>query len=113
MYDEEFQAALDESGGDQDYAAFAENHRFLIPEGCHWRDVQAHTVNVGQALSRALREIEKANPGRSTASSAMPNGPTRSGCRMRSCATSLTTSRACRCPTARWTRTSSARPTNT
>lgn len=62
VYDEEFQAALDESGGDSDYASFAENHRFLIPEGCHWRDVQARTENVGQALSRALREIEKANP---------------------------------------------------
>lgn len=62
VYDEEFQAALEESGGDRDYAAFAENHCFLIPEGCHWRDVQAHTVNVGQALSRALREIEKVNP---------------------------------------------------
>ena len=61
VYDEEFQAALDESGGDQDYAAFAEYHRFQIPEGCHWRDVQEHTENVGQALSRALREIEKAN----------------------------------------------------
>lgn len=61
VYDEEFQAALDESGGDRDYAAFAENHRFLIPEGCHWRDVQARTENVGLALSRALREIEKAN----------------------------------------------------
>ena len=62
VYDEEFQAALDESGGDSDYASFAENHRFLIPEGCHWRDVQARTENVGQALSRSLREIEKANP---------------------------------------------------
>ncbi len=61
VYDEEFQVALDESGGDRDYAAFAENHRFLIPEGCHWRDVRAHTENVGQALQRALREIEKAN----------------------------------------------------
>ncbi len=61
VYDEEFQAALAESGGDQDYASYAENHRFQIPEGCHWRDVQARTENVGQALSRALREIEKAN----------------------------------------------------
>ena len=62
VYDEEFQAALDESGGDQDYAAFAENHRFLIPEGCHWRDVRAVTSNVGQALQKAMRGIEKANP---------------------------------------------------
>jgi type I restriction enzyme M protein len=35
VYDEEYQRALDESGGDQDYALFPENHRFQIPEGCH------------------------------------------------------------------------------
>jgi hypothetical protein len=28
VYDEEFQATLDESGGEKDYAAFAENHRY-------------------------------------------------------------------------------------
>jgi type I restriction enzyme M protein len=61
-YDEEFVQALEESGGDRDYAAFPENHRFLIPEGCHWRDVRERTSNVGQAIQRALREIEKANP---------------------------------------------------
>ena len=33
VYDEEFQQALDESDGDVDYAAFAENHRFQVPEG--------------------------------------------------------------------------------
>ena len=39
VYDEEYDIALNESGGDIEYAAFAENHRFVIPEGCHWRDV--------------------------------------------------------------------------
>jgi type I restriction enzyme M protein len=62
VYDEEFKQALDESGGDMEYAAFAEQHRFQIPPGCHWRDVRARTTNVGQALQTALREIEKANP---------------------------------------------------
>lgn len=61
VYDEEYQQALDESGGDVDYAAFAENHRFQIPEGCHWRDVREVTANVGTTLQHALREIEKAN----------------------------------------------------
>jgi len=62
VYDEEFQEALEESEGDIEYAYFAENHRFQIPEGCHWNDVREKTINVGQALSHALRQIEKANP---------------------------------------------------
>ena len=62
VYDEEFEQAMAESGGDMEYAAFAEQHRFQIPPGCHWRDVRARTTNVGQALQTALREIEKANP---------------------------------------------------
>lgn len=61
VYDEEFQAALDASG-DLEYAAFAEQHRFQVPEGAHWRDVFARTENIGFALQKALREIEKANP---------------------------------------------------
>jgi type I restriction enzyme M protein len=62
VYDEEVAEALEESGGDEDYALFPENHRFQIPKGCHWQDARARTTNVGQALQRALREIEKANP---------------------------------------------------
>ena len=62
VYDEEYQAALAESEGDQEFASFPENHRFQIPGGCHWRDVRAKTTNVGQAIQHALRCIEKANP---------------------------------------------------
>ena len=43
VWDEEYARALDESGGDLEYASFAENHRFQIPEGAHWRDVRAVT----------------------------------------------------------------------
>lgn len=62
VYLEEFALALEESGGDQEFASFAENHRFQIPEGCLWDDVRSRTENVGQALIFAFREIEKANP---------------------------------------------------
>jgi len=62
VYDEEYQNALAESGGDVEYAEFAENHHFQIPEGAHWNDVRETTVNVGLALQDAMREIEKANP---------------------------------------------------
>ena len=36
-------------------------HRFQIPDGCHWDDVRARVENVGQALQRAFRTIEEAN----------------------------------------------------
>ena len=41
LYDEEFEQALDESEGDREYAAFAENHRFQVPAGAHWRKLRA------------------------------------------------------------------------
>jgi type I restriction enzyme M protein len=62
VFDEETAVALEESGGDQSYALFPENHRFQIPVGCHWRDVRAKTENVGYAIQTALRGIEQANP---------------------------------------------------
>ncbi|MBU9888652.1 MAG: type I restriction-modification system subunit M [Candidatus Omnitrophica bacterium] len=61
VYDEEYQQALSESGGDVEYASLPEFHRFVIPEDCHWNDVREITTNVGQALQYAFREIEKAN----------------------------------------------------
>jgi type I restriction enzyme M protein len=62
VYLEEFAIALKDSGGDQEFASFAENHRFQIPEGCLWDDVRSKTENVGQSLVYAFREIEKTNP---------------------------------------------------
>jgi type I restriction enzyme M protein len=62
VYDEEFESALKESDQDKEYAAFAENHHFQIPEGAHWKDVRETTVNIGLALQNAMRAIEQANP---------------------------------------------------
>lgn len=62
VYDEETQKALEESGGDMEYAAFPENHRFDIPEHCHWNDVRQATENVGLAIVNAMTGIERANP---------------------------------------------------
>jgi type I restriction enzyme M protein len=53
--------ALDEAGGDNEEALFRENYHFVIPRGCHWKDVRQRTENVGQALSGAMRCIEKDN----------------------------------------------------
>jgi type I restriction enzyme M protein len=62
VHDEEYAAALAESDGDEEYAIFPQNYRFQIPDGCHWKDVRVVTTNVGQALQKAMRGIEKANP---------------------------------------------------
>ena len=62
VHDEEYQSALAEAAGDEEYAKFPQNYRFQIPEDCHWADVRAVASNVGQALQRAMRGIEKANP---------------------------------------------------
>ncbi|MBC7749977.1 MAG: SAM-dependent DNA methyltransferase [Methylotenera sp.] len=62
VYDEEFEKALIESGGDLEYAAFAEHHHFLVPADAHWKKVRETTVNIGMAIQEAMREIEKANP---------------------------------------------------
>ncbi len=61
VYDEEYQIALEESDGDKEYASLPEFHRFEIPEECHWTDVRETTSNVGLAIEKALRGIEKAN----------------------------------------------------
>ena len=61
-YDGETSVALEDSDGDVEYAQFPENHRFQIPEGCHWKDVREKAVNLGHALQKAMRCIEQANP---------------------------------------------------
>ncbi len=62
VYDEETEKALKESGGDEEYASFEENHSFIIPTGCHWNDVREVTENVGSAIINAMSGIERKNP---------------------------------------------------
>ena len=62
VYLEEFEGALVESGGDHEYAAFAENHRFAIPGGNLWSDVREKTENIGArrlytVMERLLEEV--------------------------------------------------------
>ncbi|MGN6495677.1 MAG: type I restriction-modification system subunit M [Agriterribacter sp.] len=61
VWDEEYEAAMEESGGDITYAEFRENHWFDIPKGCHWNDIRRKSVDVGAHLQKALRKIENAN----------------------------------------------------
>ena len=62
VFDEETRLALKESGGDADFAAYPENHRFQVPQQAHWFEVRQTSNNVGKVLQSAMRAIEKANP---------------------------------------------------
>lgn len=62
VYDEEYAEALAFSGGDTEYAEAEEMHSFVIPDGCHWEDVHAVSLDVGKAIVKAMTGIEKANP---------------------------------------------------
>jgi len=62
VYEEEFEKALKESGGDMEYASFAEHHHFIVPPDSHWNKIREVTTNVGLAIQNSMREIEKANP---------------------------------------------------
>lgn len=61
VWDEEYNEAIELYGVDLDDATFRENHRFQIPDSCHWEDVRKVTVDVGQYLHDTLRKIENAN----------------------------------------------------
>ena len=61
VFDEEVHNALEESGGDEEYAYLDEMHRFVVPKGQHWRDVFETTENIGSALNKAFRAIEREN----------------------------------------------------
>lgn len=62
VHDEETENALLESEGDEEFAAYPENHRFQVPSDAHWRVVRQVAKNVGPALQTAMRAIETANP---------------------------------------------------
>src|SRR5699024_4256745 len=61
VYDEEFAEAMADYG-DEELAALPENHRFVVPDGCHWDDIRQVTTNIGTVLRTAMRRIEDANP---------------------------------------------------
>ena len=62
VFDEEYQGALEESHGEEGYAALPEQHRFQISAGAHWSDLRQSANDVGRTISKAMREIERVNP---------------------------------------------------
>ena len=63
IYDEETQVAAEKYKGDEYMMKHPSNHRFVIPDGCHWEDVRQKTEDVGEALFSAFLKIESANEG--------------------------------------------------
>lgn len=61
VFDEEHAVAL-ETYGDDELADLPENHRFVIPLGCHWSDLRSVTESIGAKALKAMRAIESANP---------------------------------------------------
>lgn len=59
VYDEEYAKNEAEFGED-----FGDLHMFNVPKDHHWNVVREKSEDVGQALQTAMREIEKANPGK-------------------------------------------------
>ena len=56
VWDEEHTAMLVDYGED-----FADEHRFQVPDDCHWSAVRGTPKNVGTALANAMRGVEAAN----------------------------------------------------
>ena len=61
VHDEERDAAMS-IYGDEELADLPENHRFVIPSGCHWNELRAVTADIGSTVLKAMRAIEAANP---------------------------------------------------
>lgn len=61
VYDEEYATAMLESDNDEEYAAMGDNHKFIIPPEAHWNVIRNTSIDVGSAISKALKKIEAAN----------------------------------------------------
>lgn len=62
VYDEETAENELKYGEDIDLYPEEELHAFVIPEGCHWKDVRETAEDVGKAIVDAMMGIEHANP---------------------------------------------------
>ncbi len=59
VYDEECQNAVKQYG--EEALEWDEIHKFDVPEGHHWKNVRSVSENVGTAIIKAFKTIEKAN----------------------------------------------------
>lgn len=61
VYDEETANAIEQYGEDGAKFMGASIHRFIVPEGYHWKNVRNTTENVGIAIKNAFYAIEQSN----------------------------------------------------
>lgn len=61
VYDDEYSNAMDYYGDDE-MARAPEQHRIVVPKGCHWDNVIVATKDIGKILKAAFLCVEKANP---------------------------------------------------
>ena len=61
VYDEETANAIEQYGEDGAKFMGASIHRFIVPDGHHWKNVRNTTENVGIAIKNAFYAIEQAN----------------------------------------------------
>jgi type I restriction enzyme M protein len=61
-WDLDHAAAVADFGEDLDDEVEADYHRFAVPDGCHWADLQKVSTNVGVALQNILDRLAEANP---------------------------------------------------
>lgn len=61
VWDADYAEALAETE-DTDYAEQMAHERFVIPPRAHWDDVREQAKDLGQAIQKAFRAIEAANP---------------------------------------------------
>lgn len=61
VYDEETNKAIEEYGKAANEFDETEIHSFVIPKGYHWNDVREKSQDIGVAIVKAFRKIEKAN----------------------------------------------------
>lgn len=61
VYDEETENAIKEYGKDGAQFMGDTIHKFIIPEGHHWRDVRNRTENIGIAIKNTFYAIEQVN----------------------------------------------------
>jgi len=91
-WDWEHAQAVADFGPDVTPEEEAGYHRFDIPDGCHWSDLQTTTTNVGVKLRNILDALDWRTRRSWPGSSATSPGATRSGSRSRHCSTSSTPS---------------------
>jgi len=61
-WDLDHASAVEAFGEDVAPEVEADYHRFVVPVGCHWSDLQKVSINVGVALQNILDRLGEANP---------------------------------------------------